>query len=148
MIHQASGILVKAASSTDPSAGDPATQLDGSVQAATFNSAGVYVGDSGLYCITASCPSTGSPVGTLKVQGCNDTGLGRLSSQEPDAGLVTWFDVAFLDETGVFFTERAVSGAGTFVFSDSACTYRWFRLVWTRTSGSITITAKFQKKGF
>lgn len=92
------------------------------------------------YSVTVSCPSTGSPVGTFKIQGCND--LERRDGQ-PDANLVNWFDIA---SGGDRVVSQAVSNATVGALSDPQCMYRWLRIVYTRTSGTITATIKLQRK--
>ena len=122
------------------------TKLDASVQTASFNSAPFHVGRVLGYVVVVSCPSTGTPDGTVKLQGSIDLPNG--DSDHPDVGVATWFDLTLYDEaTGAAVVSQAVSGASTISFTETDCFYKWFRLVWTETSGSITITAKCQFKG-
>lgn len=84
--------------------------------------------------------AAGSPVGTVKLQGCND--LERRENIE-DATVINWFDIA----TG---GDRIVSGAvvagGTLELKDPECMYRWLRLSYDFTSGAHTVTIRVSCK--
>jgi hypothetical protein len=72
---------------------------------------------------------TGSPVGTFKLQCCNDV------TYDPGvAATKTWDDIPD--------SEQAVSAAGshTWIVSDR---YKWVRVAWVRTSGTGTCDATF-----
>ncbi len=92
------------------------------------------------YGIAIQAVLTGSPVGTLKLQGSCDFG----ARNQPEAGgndqVVNWTDIA--DSTAV------VSGAGTASWNFQGSFYKWIRLVYTATSGAGTITARANSKGF
>lgn len=114
--------------------------LDGYVVATSFNSSpGPIHRDLGIS-VSLSCPATGTPVGTLKLQGCNDI---ERRENVPDANLTNWFDVA---SGGNRVVSIAVSGAGVYNLTDPNAMYRWFRVVYTRTSGSITATVRVHVK--
>lgn len=115
---------------------DGYTSIDGYVSSTTFTSEPVFVGRIKMLSATLSCPSTGTPVGTVKLQGCNDR---ELNSEVPDSSLSNWFDITDLS--------ASVSSATVAALEDPDVCYRWVRLVYTRTSGSITATARIQVKG-
>lgn len=149
MILQDTQSLQLAASSSDSSPASPGVNLVASVQAASFNSAGFFVGYSRSLVVTASCTATGSPSGSLKLQGCNDPSTG-MSDKVPTANLVNWYDLMTYDPTtGALHSSvsSTVTNATTAIFELKDCTPRWVRLVWTRVSGSITITVYAQFKG-
>jgi hypothetical protein len=124
----------------------PAVLLDGSAaQATSWTSSPIYVGNAQLYSLVLTCPSTGSPVGTVKLQACDDRA--RVASQMPDPRLTNFYDLVFYDASGNQVTSQAVSGASTIAFEETACAYRWVRVVYTATSGSITPTVSLQVKG-
>lgn len=76
---------------------------------------------------------TGSPVGTLKVQVSNDN--------VPHQNQVTHWT----DYTG---SSVAISAAGNTLYNMSFVGYRWARLVYTKTSGTGSITATMSGKGY
>ena len=114
--------------------------LDGYAALDTFNSAPIPVGPWKGYSILVKCPSTGSPAGTVKLQGCNDA---ERVSGVPDALLVNWFDI---DAGAPRIVSQSISNATTVHLTDPECMYRWVRIKYTRTSGTITITSKIQRK--
>lgn len=123
--------------------------LDGYTISASFNSAPVFIGRILGYCLVVSCPSTGSPSATVKVQGCVDIPKkNSLNEEQPDTGLVQWFDVALPDpRTNNIAVSQTISGASTAVFLETTAMYRWLRLVWTNSSGSALVTAHLEIKG-
>lgn len=118
-------------------------QLKAFVAAGNVVSEPLKVNLSTSYSVVVTCPATGSPTGTLKLQGCIDL-EGRGDGQSDMASLTNWFDVTAGGERIV--TAAVTSAGGTFWLTDPECTYRWFRLVYTRSSGSITITVKASSK--
>lgn len=106
-------ILHVAASTNGPADADH--PLDGTVaEAATFTTAGISVRDAEGFSLIFSCGSTGTPVGTIKLQGSLDSPKGY--EETIDAAVSTWFDIPFLDEsTGQVVTEQAITGAGNTV---------------------------------
>ena len=82
-----------------------------------------------LYNVQATI--TGSPVGTLKLQACIDVATPTVSS--------SWNDVASSTVT--------ISGADIVMYDVSDISYKWVRLVYTRTSGTGAITALINAKG-
>ena len=123
-------------------------QYDGTlvVTAASFTTAAYHIGSAAGYCLVLSCPSTGSPAGTVTIQGSCD--LARAQTDKPDKYLTTWFDLSFVNPTtGAVSTSQALSGASTLAFEDSAPMYGWIRLVYSRSGGDITPTIRLQFKG-
>lgn len=116
---------------------DGSVLLDGYTSSATITSDGIYLARIKGFSCTISCPSTGSPAGTVKLQGCNDKEAN--AERNDTTNLVHWFDVPLLTS--------AVSGASTIVLNDSQSMYRWVRMVYTPSGGSITITCRMQEKG-
>jgi len=114
------------------------------VAAASFNSAGYPIKNAQGYIVGLSWPATGTPVGTVKLQVSLDipygNGAGGGGGLNPDAGLVQWFDVpsATYALTGV---------ADSVAFEATLAMAGWVRVVWTRTSGSLSMTARIQFKG-
>lgn len=75
--------------------------------------------------------STGSPVGTVKIQiSCDEMGLIESSS--------SWND---LDDSSV-----AISASGVITYDVADAFYTKIRVVYTRTSGTGTMTAKITRK--
>ncbi len=115
-------------------------KLDGYVAIGSFNSAPIPVARWTGYSLSVSCPSTGTPVGTVKLQGCND--MSR-NENVADALLVNWFDI---NSGGARIVSQAISSATVGGLSDPNAFYRWVRIAYTRSSGTITLTAKIQLK--
>lgn len=112
------------------------THLDGYSSAASFTSAALFVGASRA--LLLSILAIGTAVGTVKLQACNDASNTTSGPERPSSALANWYDLTF---TG------AVSGDTLVNFSDPDCTYRWVRVVYTRTSGTSTFTVRAQQKG-
>lgn len=79
---------------------------------------------------------TGSPNGSFKLQASNDNG-----NTENDKNLVTnWTDI--------LNSNQLITAAGNHMYSVRNAGYQWYRVVWTFTSGSGTLTsAKSYVKG-
>lgn len=108
--------------------------------------------------LVLSWPTTGSPVGTFYLQMAND-----MEKNYPSGNLVstdnpfnwTWVTLANISGTTAFTTSTgAVSPAAStntslgFNSADFGSTgFRWFRVLYVRTSGSITISGKMTVKG-
>jgi hypothetical protein len=107
---------------------------------ATFTSTPVNVGTVDDYQFVFSCPATGSPNITIKLQGCND--MARQAS-DPDSNLVNWFDLYFTPSAGGSPANTwTLSGASSLDLQEVKCTYPWMRMVCTINSGSVIATAK------
>lgn len=125
-------------------------KLDGYTLSQNFYTVPVMVKSIDGWSIIFSCPATGSPSGTLVVQASNDEGSKENSSGgQADASMTNWYNLYFWnDVTAAWVNSLTVSGASSIFIEDSDCTYRWLRLFWTNTSGSITPTAvHLQLKG-
>lgn len=116
----------------------PAAMMTNVSMAASSNSIGVDVNQLNLMSIQAYWPSTGTPVGTLKVQVSNDR-VSVSTTSDPAANVVNWTDY-----TG---STTTVNGAGDVLYNMTFAGYRWARLVYTRTSGTGTLNASFSGKG-
>lgn len=71
---------------------------------------------------------TGSPVGTLKIQGANNK----------DG---TWKDIPTSQADGSVSTTISISAAGGTIFNVAEIAFRYLRVVYTFTSGTGTISA-------
>lgn len=146
MAHAQEAPTLQVAAADGVSQQNPPVPIDAYVVATTWTSAAVFVGRIQGYTVVVSCPSTGTPVGTVKVQGCIDRNAAM--GDKPDENLTTWFDLSFVDSTGAAFTNATISSASTAIFEELSCYYRYIRVVYTRSSGTGTFTAKVQLKGF
>ncbi len=133
-----------------PSAGmnAPSERYDGTitVTGASFTTAAFPVMRARGWCAVVSWPSTGTPVGTMKVQ----ASVNREANypDKPDTALTEWVDLPFVDMTsGLYVTSFAISGSGSQGLADPDCYYRWIRFVYTRTSGNIVPKIEVQYKG-
>jgi len=104
--------------------------LDVGDMAASINSDAVLIDQ--IYGYAVQCVFTGSPVGTLKIQ----TSCDILQGTEV---VSTWTDLA-----GATF---AVSAAGNASFNYDAQYYQYFRVVYTRTSGTGALSITYNGKG-
>lgn len=111
----------------------------------SWASAAFFVGRALGYCVVLSCPNDGSPVGTLTIEGsCDRSARG----DHPDDHVRNWFPLTLTDPTTKSnVTSLAVNGMGAYALMESACFYRWIRVVYVRTSGSGIFTASVQFKG-
>lgn len=88
-----------------------------------------------IYCYSIQIVVTGGPpTGTLKLQMSNDLGTDIIGTN-----ITNWTDI-----TGATI---AVAAAGSFAFYVDAASYRWVRMVYTRTAGSGTLNARSNTKG-
>ena len=92
------------------------------------------------YGIAIQAVITGSAVGTLSLQGSCDYG----APNNPQAGgndqVINWTDIAD--------SSSAVTGAGTASWNFQGSFYKWIRLIYVAGSGTGTITARSNSKGF
>lgn len=77
--------------------------------------------------------TTGNGIGTLAIQGSNDNVINETFS----SGVTNWTTIV----------TAAVAAPGTIMMNVSDVYYRWTRLVYTRTSGSGSISSTMQAKG-
>lgn len=131
-------------------AGSPFTPLDGSepAQAASFFSTPMAVEFFDNYRFVFVCPSTGSPVGSVKLQACIDAQKNEIlgPGATPSAKLTNWVDLQFVSG-GSLISSFAVNGATTISLDENTCNYTWVRMVYTATSGSVTPTCRISAKG-
>lgn len=83
---------------------------------------------------------TGSPVGDFTLEICDDAGTQVDPSTGQPTGLVNWC-------TYTGSTVAAGGDVGKFVWNIWSAPARWFRLVYTRTSGTGTVNARVNEKG-
>jgi len=82
---------------------------------------------------------TGTLVGSLKLQGSSDP-VPDSNFQAKTMKVDNWTDM--LGST------QAITGSGTVMYNISDTFFNWVRVVYTSTSGTGTITAAFNAKGF
>lgn len=109
--------------------------ISGYVAAGDITSAPIKIARKDGFCLQFTCPATGSPVGVVKLQLCNDS---ERVLDVADSNLVNWLDI----QNG----SSAVNGASNIAIEDRCPEYRWLRVVYTRTSGSITATINLHTK--
>lgn len=110
----------------------------GDMSQTTLASSGVYLGQ----LLTGSFQAiyTGSPVGTLIIQGSNDNvPLLTAGGANPAINVTNWtaIDLATVD----------ISAAGSKMFNLQFMGYLWARAFYTKTSGTGALTIKFCGKG-
>lgn len=115
--------------------GNPAYSIDGYVSATSFRSAPIEIMRKTGYSMQFTCPSTGSPEGTLTIEATNDEE--RVPGLADD-NLVNWIEIPGFSSD--------VSGASNIIFEDRDPQYRWMRVCYERDSGSVTATIKLHTK--
>lgn len=108
---------------------------------ASVNSEAIPV-DSLVYMDISATVTGATADGTLKIQVSNDA---PVTGQYSD--VVNWYD-AVSSGSIVPSTAVTVSGAGSHRWELKEFGYKWVRLVFTRVSGTGTINARFNAKGF
>lgn len=120
-----------------------AAKLDGSLAVPTnFNTNPVNISNHEGFSVLITVPATGTPNGTFKLQCSNDNGKSILGQVDYSA-ITNWVDIA---SGGDRVVSVAVAGAGGVYLIDPLAMYKWVRVVYTRTSGSITPTVKMLMK--
>ncbi len=116
----------------------PLTLSSTNMATASITSDGIWLGNISDFSIQVVF--TGSPVGTFKLQASNDMGNEDKGNGGWSSALVThWTDL----DSGV-----AVSAAGNVMFNYRGSGFRYVRLVYTKDSGTGTITvSRFNGKG-
>jgi hypothetical protein len=128
--------------------GTPQPAYDGTQTiSANSTSVPIKVEDKDTICVQFSCPATGTPNGSIALQGCND--YARMEGEViPDANLKNWSVLTFWDEAlGVWAQSKAVSGAQSYMLTIPVVGARWLRMVWTNTSGTVAPTISVMQKG-
>lgn len=77
---------------------------------------------------------TGTPTGTFSLQGSNDGG--QFDGQTL-TGVSNWTTIS----------TQAVAAAGNHMWNVANAGYRWVRVIYTATSGTGSVTGRFQGKG-
>jgi len=114
-----------------------AKRTDTQSLAASANLAAVGIEFVAGYSVAASWTDTGSLAGTLTLQACNNPFTDNVN-MTPDPNAL-WVDI-----TG---SAIAVSGVGTQFWNVDAANYSAYRVKWTRTTGTGTLTAYNLIKG-
>jgi hypothetical protein len=83
---------------------------------------------------------TGSPVGTISLQGSCDYGARNPQQAGGNYQIVNWTDIAN--------SSASVTGAGTVSWNFQGSFYKWIRVIYTASSGSGTISIRANSKGF
>lgn len=94
-----------------------------------------------IYGIALQAVFTGSPTGTVKLQGSVDQGPSNaaLTSNPALASSITWNDISG--------SSQAVTGAGTVTWNFNGVFYKWVRVSYTASSGTGTLTVTINAKG-
>jgi hypothetical protein len=107
--------------------------MGGDITSTGINLINIYA-----YSVQVNWTGGSAPVGIFKLQGSNDpgdNGSGQGVSQPTN-----WTDITD--------SPQAITGTpGSVLFDVVACSYRWVRLVYTRTSGSAIANAIINVKG-
>lgn len=92
-----------------------------------------------IYVAALAATFTGSPVGTIKLQGSTDPGNTDINVDITGAGVVNWNDIVN--------SSQAVTGAGHVTWNYQGIGYRWIRVIYTRSSGTGNVTVIANGKG-
>lgn len=82
---------------------------------------------------------TGSATGTVKLQGSSDP-VPDSQFNVKSFPVQNWTDIANSDQN--------ITGAGSVMYNVDDSFYNWVRVVYTSTSGTGTMTIRFNSKGF
>lgn len=102
---------------------------------ASFNSDPIRLENLTNAAIQAVWSGGGSPTGTLKLQCSNDMG-----TDQAGTGVSNWTDVAS--------SSQSITASGDHTWNVQNLGYRWARIVWTRSSGGDTFSARLHGKGW
>lgn len=158
-----STLMIAAGATTYYPIGYPAvTRFDGTnAIAANTWAVPILVQNTDRLSIHVSCPSTGSPNGTLSLLGSNDVGLyealGTPFSGGPaetggtpisDPQIVNWATLGYWNEATAVYAPAgfAVAGATSAILTLQQCAARWIFVAWVNTSGSAKLTIRVQQK--
>lgn len=92
-----------------------------------------------IYVLAIQAKITGSTAGTIKLQGSADLGSTNATNPAAGAGIVTWTDIAD--------SSTSVNGTGSVTWNYQGVGYEWIRVVYTRVSGTGSITCTVNAKG-
>lgn len=115
------------------------------INAATSYSVPIPLDSVDRYRVHFTCPSTGSPVGSVKLQASVDAAP-DMSNVPSGANEPNWVDLSFATSSGGIQTSFAINGAASYSLDENACNYLWVRMVLTLTSGTIAPTVKLVGK--
>lgn len=104
---------------------------------ATFTTQAVKIEHTTRFSTIMAFTGGGTPVGTLVVQGSNNAF--DEDGTETELATATWADIAG--------SSQSVTNDGTFSYNASDAAYRAFRVKYTRTSGTATVTIFGNIKG-
>lgn len=107
---------------------------------ASFNSDPFRVENMTWAAIQAVVSGSAALNGTLKIQASCDLGVDTNAGPAGIAGISNWVDI-----TG---TTQAIAADGANMFNLQDMGFRWFRLVYTRTAGTGTLSIIVNAKGF
>jgi len=110
------------------------TGAPGSFNAASNFQSGQMTAEYAAY-FSIQAVISGTAVGVLSLQGSNDVG----SPFTPFTGATNWTDI-----TG---SNANVTGSGSVFWNYQNCGFKWVRMVYTASSGTGTITARYNSKG-
>jgi hypothetical protein len=82
---------------------------------------------------------TGTPTGTIKLQGSCDTGK-TIAGNLDGVSVTNWTDI-----TSATLAPSGAAGSGFIEIKETGI--KWARLVYTRSGGSGSLTARFNAKG-
>ncbi len=123
--------------------------LDGTqTLAATFYTVPIDVRMIDFYRFSFVCPSTGTPVGTVQLQGTTDDVPGVSdgpNANDQPAG--NWLALSFSVNGAAYANSFAVSSATSIALDELRCNYAWVRMLYTLSSGTVAPTVKFMLKG-
>jgi hypothetical protein len=115
-------------------------QIDGYAVTASFTSAPFSVQQTDWYSVVVS----GLATGTVAIQACNDRSTTSRNAEFPDDGLQNWITLKFYDGTNQV-SLQTLAGGQPVIFEEDSCTYRWIRLVYTKTaSGSMKAAVQYK----
>lgn len=110
---------------------------------ASANSTGIYLNQTIIVSLQAIWTGV-TAAGTVKIQVSNDNVRPVQFSDNGSAGDVAANVVNWSDYSG---TSQTVAGAGSFAWTFSDFGFAWIRLVFTRTSGTGSLTVNAWVKG-
>lgn len=119
---------------------DSGFAASGDVSNATLYTLPIRLDNISLYSVQLTTTGGGSPTGTFKIQ-VSDSRSNELNDgiPSPAPSAMKWTDLA--SATSAFTVDA------TKLIDVSTCPHLWFRLVWTKSSGTGTVTGLFVGKG-
>lgn len=119
--------------------GNDSMQDSATSMGASFTLLPVYLGHIANYAL--QLVFTGAPAGTFKLQASNDPGYPTQPGRIPQSDTVAnWTDISN--------SSQEISASGNVMWDVQNAGYLWARVVYTRTSGTGSVTtARFNVKG-